>query len=106
VDWPRSLRAYLAVIAAGDLAWEALHVPLYTWGRARRRLGRGGRETSATASMPRPVERVCRRLARRGRSGVGCRHPARGAERVVRGAPSNAAAVPARGDPLRVMSAS
>jgi hypothetical protein len=42
VDWPRSLRAYLAVIAAGDLAWEALHVPLYTWGRARRRLGRGG----------------------------------------------------------------
>jgi hypothetical protein len=30
VDWLRSLRAYLAVIAAGNLAWEALHLPLYT----------------------------------------------------------------------------
>jgi len=30
VDWLRGLRAYLAVTAAGNLVWEALHLPLYT----------------------------------------------------------------------------
>jgi hypothetical protein len=29
-DWPRALRVYLEVIALGDLAWEAAHLPLYT----------------------------------------------------------------------------
>jgi hypothetical protein len=29
-DWPRALRVYLGVIALGDLAWEAAHLPLYT----------------------------------------------------------------------------
>lgn len=30
VDWLRGLRAYLAVIAAGNFIWETLHLPLYT----------------------------------------------------------------------------
>lgn len=29
-DWPRALRVYLGVIAVGNLAWEAAHLPLYT----------------------------------------------------------------------------
>lgn len=29
-DWLRGLRAYLAVIAVGNLVWETLHLPLYT----------------------------------------------------------------------------
>lgn len=28
--WLRALRTHLAVIAAGNLAWEVLHMPLYT----------------------------------------------------------------------------
>jgi len=30
VDWVRGLRAYLAVAAGGNLAWEILQLPLYT----------------------------------------------------------------------------
>ena len=30
MDWLRALRVYLTVIAVGNLAWEALHLPLYT----------------------------------------------------------------------------
>lgn len=30
VDWLRGLRAYMAVIAVGNLIWETLHLPLYT----------------------------------------------------------------------------
>ena len=29
-DWLRALRIYLAVIVAGNLVWEILHLPLYT----------------------------------------------------------------------------
>jgi hypothetical protein len=29
-DWPRALRVYSGMIALGDLAWEAAHLPLYT----------------------------------------------------------------------------
>jgi len=29
-DWLQGLRRYLAVIAIGDLIWEAAHLPLYT----------------------------------------------------------------------------
>ena len=29
-DWLAALRAYLASIAVGNLAWEAVHLPLYT----------------------------------------------------------------------------
>ena len=39
--WLRGLRRYLAVIAIGDLIWEAAHLPLYTvWtgGTARDKL--------------------------------------------------------------------
>ncbi len=28
-DWVRGLRAYLLVIAIGNLVWEILHLPLY-----------------------------------------------------------------------------
>lgn len=40
-DWPKALRVYLGVIAAGNLVWEAAHLPLYTlWntGTAREKL--------------------------------------------------------------------
>ncbi|MDN3565107.1 hypothetical protein QWZ14_12115, partial [Paeniroseomonas aquatica] len=40
-DWPRALRVYLGVIAIGNLAWEAAHLPLYAlWntGTAREKL--------------------------------------------------------------------
>jgi hypothetical protein len=40
-DWPAALRVYLGVIAVGNLAWEAAHLPLYTlWntGTAREKL--------------------------------------------------------------------
>lgn len=30
IDWLPALRTYLAVIAAGNLVWEFLHMPLYT----------------------------------------------------------------------------
>ena len=29
-DWPRALRVFLGTIALGDLAWEAVHLLLYT----------------------------------------------------------------------------
>lgn len=31
--WHAALRRYLAAIAVGNLAWEFLHIPLYTIGR-------------------------------------------------------------------------
>lgn len=42
LDWLRALRSYFAVILAGNLAWEILHLPLYaiwtTQASASRRL--------------------------------------------------------------------
>jgi hypothetical protein len=43
-NWLSALRAYLLTITAGDLAWEAAHLPLYTlWrtGTAREKLFAG-----------------------------------------------------------------